>query len=106
MKDSLTFTVIPSLAAIPAVWVLVVKPDMFGDPSTYSNPKLFSFSGQLYAYNDLGLFRVEMGSCYEWTKLYTPLPPDSARFVPVGGTYSCPEGAAVRGTGVLQPGHV
>jgi hypothetical protein len=70
--------------ALPANWVQMNDDGFFGYPSSSTETVLFSFGSTLYAFDDNGLYQMQLTPCLEWTQLTVPTSTGSWTFKPVG----------------------
>ena len=81
----LLLAVAGSAAAAPSGWITMTAVNELGATSS-DNTELFTFDGRLFAYNDNGLFRMQLSPCLSWEKLYVPTPAGDWTFTPLGTT--------------------
>jgi hypothetical protein len=72
-----------SSISAPANWVQMNDDGFFGYPPTDTPTELFVFGSNLYAYDDHGLYQMQLSPCLEWSQLTVPIPPGSWVFRPV-----------------------
>jgi len=72
--------------AAPGNWVQMGADNALGAPPTGNPTELFVFGGELYAYNDYGLFHMRLSPSLKWEKLPTPCAPGNWSFRPMGNT--------------------
>ncbi len=69
----------------PSGWVQMTEVNGLGAPPT-ATTELFTFNGELYSYNEYGLYRMQLTPCLSWEKLTTPTAPGDWTFTPIGTT--------------------